>query len=122
MFKKLHKAFIQGLLNPETYDSHLVGKYLTERNEVEVNNIVFIDEDLPIEVPNYNRPLYLEGCVNRVYLNKILIDPSSAVNMMSYRTLKKIGYTSNDLEFESVVIQGFSLNNQSTMGSIRLTI
>lgn len=51
-----------------------------------------------------------------------MIDPDSAVNLMPYRTLKRIGYTTNDLEFESVVIQGFNLNDQSAMGSIRLTI
>lgn len=64
----------------------------------------------------------LEGNFNRVYLDRILIYPGSAVNPMTYHTLKKIEYTSNDLEFESIVIQGFNLNGQSLMGSICLTV
>lgn len=54
------------------YDSYLVDKHLTEQIEVEIDNI-FIDEDLQVEAPDHNCPLYLEGYENRVHLNRILI-------------------------------------------------
>lgn len=120
--KELREAFIQGLLNPEMYDSHWVDMHMTEWNEVKVDNTIFIDKDLQIEVQNHNRPLYLEGNVDRVYLNSILVDSGSIVNLMPYYTVNKIVYTTNDLEFESIIIQGFNINDQSIMGSIRLTV
>lgn len=88
----------------------------------EVNNIMFTDEDLMLGTEDHNQPLYLEGAVNGIYVKRILIDPGSTMNLLSFRTLKNLGHSKVDLKPANVTIQGFDQNIQSTMGSIQLSI
>lgn len=51
-----------------------------------------------------------------------MIDPGAAVNLLPLRTLLKIGYTKQDVEYENVVVLGFNQNTQAVIGAIKLPL
>ncbi len=60
--------------------------------------------------------------IERERISRILIDPGSSVNLMSFRTLKRLALDIPNLSPENVVIQGFNQNSQTALGSIILPL
>ncbi len=78
------------------------------RAAYEVDTISFSEDDFLLDSNEHNRPLYLEGILNRKPVKRILVDPGSAVNLLPLRTLRKVGHQPRDLEAANCIIQGFN--------------
>ena len=101
---EVREALIKALQNPELYRSHLI-----EAQEVMYAKfaamVKFTDEDLMLGTTKHNRPLYIRGQLNKVPMNRVLIDPGSAVNLIPYMTVQKFSFNHEHLQQESVIVQ-----------------
>lgn len=70
----------------------------------------------------HNRPLFVAGNLAEERINRILLDPGSAVNILPLKTLRKIGFTPTQLQSCSLMIQGFHQGGQRAMGVITLEL
>ncbi|XP_070026209.1 uncharacterized protein [Nicotiana sylvestris] len=52
--------------------------------------IFFTDDDLLLGSKPHNRPLFIVGAIREQYLNRILVDDDSAINIMPKMVLKKL--------------------------------
>ena len=62
--------------------------------------------------------------MHSVEIQRILTDPGSAVNLLPYRTLRRVNMTTEDFEHEDVTIFGFNQSESETIprGSITLPV
>ena len=118
---ELRQALIEALQQPEVYEIDMA-KHNLLCNSVDSNQITFCEDDKVLECDDHNRPLYIEGNIASAHLRRILIDPGSAVNILSVRSLTRAGYTVADLEPTEVVICGFNNQGTSALGSITVKI
>jgi hypothetical protein len=68
------------------------------------------------------RPLYLKGYVNGKPLTKMFVDGGSAVNVMSYTTLRKLGMGPGDLTPTSIILNDFAGNPSDTKGCVHVDL
>lgn len=87
------------------------------RAAYEVDTISFEEDDFLLDSNEHNRPLYLEGILNRKPVKRILVDPGSAA--LTFTNLRKVGHQPRDLEAANWFIQGFNQRGQEAMGTIR---
>jgi hypothetical protein len=113
---ELQDALVQALLEPERYEV-VMAKHRLFTNPLFVNEITFNEEDNIVEDGDHSRPLYIKGNVGTVHLQRILIDPGSAVNIMSVRSLTRGGFAVDDLEPTDVIICGFDNTGKTTLGA-----
>jgi hypothetical protein len=118
---ELRQALIEALQKPEVYEIDMA-KHNLLCNSVEFNQITFAEDDKVLECDDRNRPLYIEGNIASAHLQRILIDPGSAVNILPVCSLARAGYTIDDLDPTEVVICGFNNQGASALGSIRVKI
>jgi hypothetical protein len=118
---ELRQALIEALQKPEVYEIDMA-KHNLLCNSVEFNQITFTEDDKVLECDDHNRPLYIEGNIASAHLQRILIDPGSAVNILPVCSLARAGYTIDDLDPTEVVICGFNNQGASALGSIRVKI
>ncbi|KAK1665875.1 hypothetical protein QYE76_054034 [Lolium multiflorum] len=121
MVPDLREALVKALQAPELYEV-CMAKHRLFSNPLFVNEITFDEEDNLIEDGAHNRPLYVEGNIGVAYLRRILIDPGSAVNILPLRSLKRAGFTEEDLESTDVMICGFDNQGKPTLGAITVKI
>jgi hypothetical protein len=121
MVPSLREALIKALQAPELYEV-CMAKHCLFTNPLFVNEIMFDEEDNIIEDGAHNHPLYMEGNIGAAYLRQILIDPGSAVNILPVRSLKRAGFTVEDLESTDVMICGFANQGKPTLGAITVKI
>ncbi|XP_068225055.1 uncharacterized protein [Palaemon carinicauda] len=115
MSEDLRKSLILALENPELYVNQ-IGQY-----EEALATVSFDDSEMSRIRPHI-RPLYVKGRVANKNLNRILIDCGSSVNLMSLKTLFKLGYTHEQLSPSSLVVHGFDHSGQKPLGTIVLDI
>jgi hypothetical protein len=118
---ELRQALIEALQKPEVYEIDMA-KHNLLCNSMESNQIIFTEDDKVLECDDHNRPLYIQGNIASTHLRRILIDPSSAVNILPVRSLTRAGYTVDDLDSTEVVICGFNNQGTSALGSITVKI
>lgn len=106
--KDFRDAFVQTLLNPETYEILVVEKHLTKPTVAKADEVTFTEEGLMLGTEDHNRPLYMEDFINCVRLKRILIDPEFVVNLLSIRALKRLGHSKEDLQHKNFTIQRFN--------------
>ncbi|KAM0901363.1 hypothetical protein ACQ4PT_020050 [Festuca glaucescens] len=121
MVPDLREALVKALQAPELYEV-CMAKHRLFSNPLFVNEITFDEEDNLVEDGAHNRPLYVEGNIGAAYLRRILIDPGSAVNILPLRSLKRAGFTEEDLESTDVMICGFDNQGKPTLGAITVKI
>lgn len=96
--KDIRESLIKALQNPELYEAHAAEIHVVGRAAYEVDTISLSEDDFLLDSNEHNRPLYLEGILNRKPVKRILVDPGSAVNLLPLRTLRKVGHQPRDLE------------------------
>ncbi|KAM0851210.1 hypothetical protein ACQ4PT_052579 [Festuca glaucescens] len=121
MVPDLREALVKALQAPELYEV-CMEKHRLFSNPLFINEITFDEEDNLVEDGAHNRPLYVEGNIGAAYLRRILIDPGSAVNILPLRSLKRAGFTEEDLESTDVMICGFDNQGKPTLGAITVKI
>jgi hypothetical protein len=115
----LHKAFITALSFPEDYR---VEVSQVEAELVQIQKMTFTDEDLLLGRKKHNRPFLMFGEIDDLPINRIMVDGGSAINLLPLCTLKRIGYSQNDLSRSNVIIHGFNQSGQESMGTISLVL
>jgi hypothetical protein len=121
LMPSLCEALIKALQAPELYEV-CMAKHRLFTNPLFMNEITFDEEDNIIEDGAHNRPLFVEGNIGAAYLHRILIDPGSAVNILPVWSLKRAGFTMEDLESTDVMICGFDNQGKPTLGAITVKI
>ena len=90
--KELRNTLIQALQAPELYEAHMAEIHLTHASNFEKwAQITFNNDDLMMGTLTHNRPLYVACNIDQVFVKRILIDSGAVVNLLSLRTLLKIG-------------------------------
>ncbi|KAH7861474.1 hypothetical protein Vadar_026676 [Vaccinium darrowii] len=77
-----------------------------------MSTVTFGDEDMYVETPYHNRPLFITGFVLNTKISLVMVDGGSAVNLFRLSQLRPC----------HLVIQGFNQNEQRPMGKIKLRI
>ena len=70
--------------------------------------ISFNDEDLLLGSKLYNQPLFIKGHVDEKMMNRILVDDGSVVNILPFKTIKKLRIPIDKLFPSHLMIQGFN--------------
>lgn len=81
--------------------------------------------DKPADTSYRNlRPLYIKGFVNGQLMTKMLFDGGAAVNLMPYRTFRKLGKVPEDLIKTNMVLKDFGGNASEAKGvlNVELTV
>uniref|UniRef100_A0A803MX29 Peptidase A2 domain-containing protein n=1 Tax=Chenopodium quinoa TaxID=63459 RepID=A0A803MX29_CHEQI len=83
--------------------------------------LTFTDSDLP---PNHyhNEPLHITLRHGASYINHILVDTGSDVNLCSREYLYKIGYNDLHITYRSILLRGFDQLPREVTGSIVLPL
>ena len=89
----------------------------------------YVDVSYPFKLPtgdmrHHLKPLYITATFNGIPLSRVLVDNGAAVNIMPFRTLKKLGKERARLIPTSTTIAGFAGESKNAKGiiSIRLVI
>ena len=84
--------------------------------------IVFSDNDLPPDGPDYTRPLYiLVGCSGR-QVPSILLDNGSALNVCPLATAITLGYAPYDLGPSSQTVRAYDSTRKEVMGTLEIEL
>ena len=59
--------------------------------EAAIANVIFTQDDMLFGDMKHNQPLYLSGYIADVKVQRIQVNPGSAVNVMPFRTLAYLG-------------------------------
>lgn len=81
--------------------------------------ITFSPEDMQV-LEKHDKPLYFASYLGSTEVNCILVDPRSALNIMSHRDMKHLGFPASWLNSIDTVIYGFNANGACSLGKIRL--
>ncbi|XP_075479340.1 uncharacterized protein LOC142520223 [Primulina tabacum] len=73
-------------------------------------------EKLTLAMTKHIRPLYIKAHVNGKPVSRVLIDNSSAVNVLPVRMLKSMGKTEEDLIPTEVLVASFIAETTKTIG------
>ncbi|KAG9446452.1 hypothetical protein H6P81_012580 [Aristolochia fimbriata] len=85
-------------------------------------SISFKEANMLLGEKSHNRPLFVSGAIKDRWINHILLDSGSAVNILPIWTLKNVGLVANDLQDSSLMIQGFNQEGQRALGTIKLEL
>ncbi|KAB2603711.1 hypothetical protein D8674_004716 [Pyrus ussuriensis x Pyrus communis] len=86
------------------------------------NAIIFIDENMEMDFPNYGRPLYLEGRINDIFIRQALVDIGSFINIMPLAILIAARVPTTKVVRSQISINGFGNNSEKTMGYIKIDL
>lgn len=84
--------------------------------------VTFSQKDMLLKSSDHNRPLYCKGKIDTLTVNRVLIDPGSAVNILPAKIFKKLSHRRHELEESSIVVQGFDKHPQTPLGGINLKV
>ena len=82
----------------------------------------FFDNDLVLGSKPHNRPSFVTSYIKEQRVERILVDGGSAINIMPKSTMNDLEITVVDLSKSRMVIQGFSLESQRSIGMICLEL
>ncbi|MQL95975.1 hypothetical protein Taro_028646 [Colocasia esculenta] len=86
--EETRKALITALQTLVQYEACLA-EMQVEAVVANVESITFTPEDMLLPMTTHNRPLYMRGQLNGLPLNRILVDPGAAVNILTYKIYQK---------------------------------
>ncbi|KAK9677082.1 hypothetical protein RND81_11G120500 [Saponaria officinalis] len=70
----------------------------------------------------HNRPLFVSGYIREQKVSRILVDGGSVVNIMPKATMLELGISASELTKSRLLIQGFNLGGQRSIGMIRIDL
>ena len=124
--KTTREALREALANSEAFSAH-VAEVPTEEGQcsqchqtlAEMPCISFSQEDMQVK-GKHDRPLYFTGYIGSSEINRIQVDPGSALSIMPRRVLKHLGIPAHRLSATQTTIYGFNANGSRPLGKIRL--
>lgn len=84
--------------------------------------VVFSEEDLMLGSSEHNHPLYVTTESDDTFINRILIDPGSSMNLMSLQVLKRLSLDVQYLGREKLMVHRFNENGQKFLGCFVLAL
>ncbi|KAK9665618.1 hypothetical protein RND81_14G124000 [Saponaria officinalis] len=84
--------------------------------------LAFSDEDLLLGSKPHNRPFFVSGYIRKQKVSRILVDGGSAVNIMPKATMLELGIFASELSKSRLLIQGFNLSRQRSIGMIHIDL
>ncbi|XP_074300563.1 uncharacterized protein LOC141631841 [Silene latifolia] len=124
--KEKRKLIIRGLEKPELYAGKMKDKIEPPEQSIGCVScnaaLSFSDEDLLLGSKPNNRPLYVSGYIRGQKVKCILIDGGSGVNLMPKATMNELRTTMDELSSSRIMIHGFNLNGERTVGMIRMNL
>ncbi|PKU60040.1 hypothetical protein MA16_Dca028377 [Dendrobium catenatum] len=123
MSKDLRETLIQALKDPERYEAYFAERSLTEvlqaRNEP---FITFSEEDMMLGTADHNRPLYVTAESDKLIISRILIDPGSSINLISFKALRSLCLDVEYLGPDKLMVHCFNEKGQKTLGLFMLPL
>uniref|UniRef100_A0A7N2L0M9 RNA-directed DNA polymerase n=1 Tax=Quercus lobata TaxID=97700 RepID=A0A7N2L0M9_QUELO len=116
------EVLTRALEEPEIYAPHTNTLQQTQGCYACSPDLTFTDEDLLLGSKPHNRPLYVSGYAREQRIERILVDGGSAVNILPKMTMKRLGFTMEELSHSRLVIQGFNQGGQRAIGLIHLEL
>uniref|UniRef100_A0A7N2N597 RNA-directed DNA polymerase n=1 Tax=Quercus lobata TaxID=97700 RepID=A0A7N2N597_QUELO len=116
------EVLTRALEAPEIYAPHTNTLQQTQGCYACSPDLTFTDEDLLLGSKPHNRPLYVSGYAREQRIECILVDGGSAVNILPKMTMKRLGFTMEELSHSRLVIQGFNQGGQRAIGLIHLEL
>ena len=80
--------------------------------------ITFMPEDMQVK-GKYDRPLYYTEYIGSSVVDRIQVDPGSALSIMPRRVLQHLGMPTHKLSATQMTIYGFNANGSRPLGKIR---
>jgi len=68
------------------------------------------------------KPLFIQAKINRVGVNKVLVDGGATVNLLSQSFLKKIGLFDSDLKPHNVILTNYEGTTENSLGAIEVDL
>ncbi|VFQ70040.1 unnamed protein product [Cuscuta campestris] len=84
--------------------------------------IVFLDEDLPLIPSPHRTPLVISMAIHKFFVNRILVDTGSSVNVLYWEAAQQLGIRKEDLTKLNMPLSGFTGDIIEPEGSIKLDI
>ena len=89
---------------------------VTKNEGFEAGKMVF--EKPSKQMTQHLKPLYIKAHMNGRLVNKVLMDNGAAVNILSYKMLRKLAKTEEDLIPSNIAVNGFTGEPTLTKGII----
>ncbi|MQL97252.1 hypothetical protein Taro_029928 [Colocasia esculenta] len=86
--EETRKVLITALQTPAQYETYLA-EMQVEAAVANAESITFTPEDMLLPMTTHNRPLYMRGQLNGLPLNRIMVDPEAAINILPYKIYQK---------------------------------
>ncbi|CAL2229206.1 unnamed protein product [Prunus armeniaca] len=86
------------------------------------NAIIFTDENMEVPYPDHRRPLYLEGQINDVFIQRGLVDTGSSVNILPLSVLTAAGIPLSKIVQSQTSISGFENQSEVTVGYMQVNL
>ena len=112
----------RALEEPEIYAPHTNTLQQTQGCYICSPNLTFTDEDLLLGSKPHNPPLYVSGYAHEQRIEHVLVDGGSTVNILPKITMKRLGFTMEELSHSHLVIQGFNQGGRRAIGLIHLEL
>jgi len=77
--------------------------------------ITFTADDMRVK-GKHDRPLYFTGYIGSSEVNRIQVDPGSALSIMPHRVMQHLGIPTHRLSATQTIIYGFNANGTRPMG------
>ena len=102
---------------------YFTAKSYASRAFLEIANaITFTDEDMEVEYPDHQRPLYLIATINGIQVRRALIDTRVSFNLIALSTLEAVGMAGKRILGAPVEITRFGGAIESTKGYVQLAL
>jgi hypothetical protein len=82
--------------------------------------ITFSSEDMLLKGKPHIRPLYLTGYIGSTHVERVQVDPGSALSIIPRRLLNFLNIPLHRLSSTNTTIVGFNAGSSSPLGKIRL--
>ncbi|MQL84504.1 hypothetical protein Taro_017013 [Colocasia esculenta] len=112
--EETRRALIAALQAPTQYETCLA-EVQVEAAVINAESITFTPEDMLLPTATHNRPLYMRGQLNGQPLNRILVDPEAAVNILPYKIYQKYHFDVHLTSVHDVRIAGFNQKFESAV-------
>ncbi len=86
------------------------------------NAISFTDEDMEVKYLDHKRPLYLTASINKVQVQRALLDTSSSLNLIPKSTLQAAIITRREIHSTPMKVTSYGGATEYTMGDIPLAL
>ena len=100
-----------------TAEAHASRAYLEATNAIS-----FTDEDMEVKYLDHKRPLYLTASINKVQVQRALVDTGSSLNLILMNKLQAANTSRRKIQGTPMEVTGFGGAAEYTIGHIQLAL